>query len=384
MRSIIAALTAVLALSLLGGCSSLTATSPVPAAPKAATSLVASLTPRPGVRYYQPGVHAAGETSVGVGILRYHSISAARGEWLLTSYQGNALLAADVRPLAVLAIEPRFEVGLHRLDGQYITVEGPVVSARNGVPRIGATALCQVSDMFPRDTNVISKPGFYNHPMGMNLVIGWMGETTSGVTTLYDRSPDSTQAPRAIARVIGAQRPDLRDRVMDADVFVIRNGPVPLVEVIGGSAYEPYFRMTEVGSSPEWTRMERAGIKDLPRGRVRVVGTYMSREIGSRDATRPGIAVGDLAGGALYPAAPGYGAFVYLDDPNGLVPKTTDAESSYVGAEGKLTKTGGGFRLAVDRAQTSPFPRRANPDGNHPANIAIPGDVPFQRRGSVP
>jgi hypothetical protein len=351
MRSIIAALTSVLVLSLLGGCSSRVATSPVPAVRKTAASLITSLTPRPGIRYYQQGVHAAGETSVGVGILRYRSLDATRGEWLLTSYEGNTLLAADVRPFAVVAVEPRFEAVLHRLDGQNVAVEGPVVSARNGVSRIGATALRQVSDMFPRDTNVISRPGFYNDPMGMNLVIGWTGETTNGVTTLYDRAPDSTQTPRAIARVIGAQRPGPQDRVMDAEVFVIKSGPVPLVEVVDGSSWSPRFYTTQVGSPPEWTRMECAGVKDRPNSRTRVVGELVREPRGPR-ADRLCLSV---------PAAPwgirhvlGERARVVLDDPNGLV--AAGLRYGIFAAEGKLTPYGYIYRLKVEKFEDVPQP----------------------------
>jgi hypothetical protein len=326
---------------------------PRPAVPQ---SLVTTLTPRDGVPYYRSGVYAASDTSVAVGILRYRSVSATQGAWILASREtttGYAVLAADVQPFAILLGVRGFDAKLGHLDGQYVAAEGSAAPARSGVTSVSARAVSLVSDMFPTATSKFTKPGLYTRPDGSQVALGWTGKTVAGVTTLYDRPPEGTATAIPIVQVTRAWSPgDTKTPVMEAEGHVIGKGAIPLLKPFryGVSYMRDFSGELRIGMPVSLLGVECAGIKDRPNGRTRVVGELDRDPRGPR-ADRLGLSV---------PAAPwgismiGERAHVVLDDPNGLVPAAL--RYGIFAAEGKLTPDGYIHRLEVEKFEAVPQP----------------------------
>jgi hypothetical protein len=315
------------------------------------------MAPRDGIPYYRSGIYAASGTSVAVGVLRYRSVSATQGTWLLASREtsaGYALLAADVHPFAILVGVRGFDPKLALLDGQYVAAEGSTAATQDGLMPFNVRTVSLVSDMFPTATNEFGKPGLYTLLDSSQIALGWAGQTVGGITTLYDRSSDATGPARAIVRVEYIGKTDRRFPVWTAKGHLIEKGPVPLLKPFRyGVSFGPDFSFSgtlTVGMPAGLRSVECAGIKDRPNGRTRVVGELDRDPRGPR-ADRLGLSV---------PAAPwgismiGERAHVVLDDPNGLVPAAL--RYGIFAAEGKLTPYGYIYRLKVEKFEAVPTP----------------------------
>lgn len=313
--------------------------------------VVRRLTPREGVHYFEEGVHAAAETSVAVGVLRYRSITATDGTWILISKESPAVLAAEARPFAALTGSPGFDKDFWPLDGQYVAVEGSVTGESDRVTEMRVEALSLVSDIFPMKTDTICTPGLFDKPDGSKLVIGWVGESSDTLTTLYDAPPDATatSSPQAIATVRHDKQEHFDLPVMRADVFVVEDGDPPLVQAIdGGVGYSSAIGWQYLSARRQWLGMERAGVKDLPGGRARVVGVAVRRDWATGRPIPVGIGITE----PWYPGLFGYRMLVTLSGPAGLDPNA----EGYVVAEGTLTKTGEGYVLEADDLQRIEVP----------------------------
>lgn len=310
------------------------------------------LTPRDGVRYSEPGVYAAGDTSVAVGVLRYRAESDTAGTWILASRDDPGVLAADMRPVATVTGAPGFDSEFWPLDGQYVAIEGTAAVKIGQVTQVGAHDLSLVSDIFYSDTNEYTAPGLYNLPNGSLYVRGWIGdETSETVTTLYDRSPDATGPPdpRPVARVLYEKRDHASYLTFgSAEVFMVEEGSPPVVEAIHGLGYSPGpgFHMT-IGMPAAWRSVERAGVKDLPGGRTRVVGVVWHDYSTPREPGTVLLAVNE----PWYRGLGGYRMLISMDSTLGVA-----SESGYIAVEGTLHKSAAGYDLEADRLERIPTP----------------------------
>lgn len=330
---------------------------PARAASDASPPVVRRLTPREGVHYFNVGVHAAAETSVGVGVLRYRSTTATQGTWMLVPRRGTASPAGDTRPFATLTGIPGFDKDFWPLDGQYVAVEGSVVAVSGRVSQLRVEALCCVSDIFPMKTDEFSAPGLYDQPDGSKLVIGWVGERSGTLTTLYDAPTEGTGtvSPRPIARVKHAKQKRSGRPVMEADVYVVQDGDPPLVRAIEGRVtYLSAIGWRDASERRQWLDLERAGVKDLPGGKTRVVGVVDRRYLGEERSIPVAITVTE-------PWYPGIrGVLGYLQTVTLARPERLDqAADGYVAAEGILKKDPGGgygYTLETDELQQIEIP----------------------------
>lgn len=324
------------------------------------------LTPREGVHYFNEGVQAAQETSVAIGVLRYRATSKTEGTWLVVSRESPAVLASEARPLATLTGDAGFDKDFWPLDGQYVAAEGPVLSASGRVRHLRVEALCRVSDMFPPPPDVIDSAGLYHMLDGSMRAVGWIGEASETVTTLYDRPPDAAglPRPRPIARVMHEKQDNTFSlKVMDADVYLYRKEDPPLVRAIGGHAgYSSGIGRQWMGRRRQWLGMERAGVKDLPGGRTRVVGVIVREDYATRRPIPVGIGIAEPRDDIYISFS--YRMLVTLTGPAALA--VPDAE--YVAAEGLLEKTEQGYTLEAEDVRPIPTPaeRAAVPPKNLP------------------
>lgn len=315
-------------------------------------SVVRELTPREGVHYFEEGVHAAAETSVGVGVLRYRSSTTTEGTWVLVSRESPAVLAGEASPFVTLMGDAGFDEDFWPLDGQYVAVEGPVVGVDGRVTQMDVDGLSLVSDIFPADSNEYTTPGLYDRPDGSKLALGWIGEASDTLTTLYDGPQDASDssARRPIARVMHDRQEHTEYlEFMQADVFVVEEGDPPLVQAIDGRVgyLSGMGRMT-VGMPVAWRGVERTGVKDLPGGKTRVVGVVV-RNDGFTGRPIPA-AIGITE--PWYPGILSYRMLITLAGPAVPDPNV----EGYVAAEGTLKKTGEGYVLEAEELQQMEVP----------------------------
>lgn len=317
-----------------------------------AESVVASLTPLPGVAYYESGMHESDETSVATGILRFRADSDTEGVWLLAERGSTMVRASDVIPFAILEGEPGFDSELWPLDGEYVAAEGTVASNDDGVARLEVTGLSRVSDMFDWNPRAHDEPGLHFTPDGQMIASGWVGGTVNGVTTLLDRSPAVATA-KPIVRVSKTGKgpgPGFFSAVVDQVGF----GEVPLAKVVGGGSWRP---APYGGDSfvAEALRIEGPGVKDLLGGRHRVVGVVHSVEPSFENTS--GLTIELTEPYSRWTFTLMHVRQIVLEDPSGVIDLDEDERRSIVFAavEGVLSR--GGQRMIVDGFEVIPTSR---------------------------
>ncbi len=347
-------LTCVLCAAMIAGCTSSASDTPGSDLPTV-DSVLTDLSPREGVVYYEAGVYAAQDTSVGVGILRYIAESDTLGAWVLANRETSMGLASEVTPFARLVGDPGFDSDFWPLDGQYVAAEGSVSVADRGVIDgdlydISVEGLSRVSDIFPGD-QPLWEPGLHYLSDGSPTVWGWTDETVNGVMTLLDRGPDADGEAQPIAVVMNAGKGAPRNMVYYSKCIVLENGPVPVVSPRGHSDWAA----PPVGHSFEnrtWRNVETLGVKDLVGGRHRIVGWLDADE---DSGVAPGQVRVEPRPMALLRSEGPAPKSITLDDPDGLIDLNSfDAGSYYVGVEGVLSEDQ--ERLVVDRFEVIPTP----------------------------
>jgi len=322
--------------ALLAACAPATTETEPEATIPLADSVVVSLTPRDGVRYYESGIQSSADTSVAIGILRYRADNKTEGSWLLTSREDTAVLAADVVPFAKLAGEPGFDVDLWPLDGQYVAAEGSAMDSTGDVVTFDVESLSLVADIFPTESNIYTVPGIYHLPNGQPFVLAWVGDTVNGTTTLQDRSPDADGEPIVIATIPKAGKGPPVGVFFHANCEVTSDEPAPSIRITDGDGYSPDDSgELHIGMPAEWQYVERAGIKDLPDGRTRVVGSLIGGGQAGNDPTELSIGVSEP-----WPMTiTHYRWTLELDDPDSTIDVSADELIGplYVAVEGVLS-----------------------------------------------
>jgi len=307
-------------------------------------SVLVPLPRRDGVLYYESGIHETTQTSVAVGTLSYRADSESKGSWLLFTRGDPVDADKGPEPFATLVGGAGFDSELWPLDGQYVAAEGSVIGTEGAYTGFEVDGLSLVADIFPTTTNEYSDPGLYYLPDGQPFIFAWVGGTTDGTTTLQDQPPGSDTPANVIALIRKAGKGPPAGVFFEARCAIVETDPVPVVAILDGGGYSPGKPMgMQVGRPAEWEHIERAGVKDRPDGRTRVVGLLMGGEM--RRDPEADLEVWISEPWPMYPISPS--AVIALDDPDGLidVPESELNGHQYVGVEGVL---GPRDRLLVD------------------------------------
>lgn len=284
----------------------------------------------------RPGLHTLADgRTLAVGTLHYRDVDG--GYWAVEPDLSSAW--AVPRPLATFTDTSSIGVDLKPLDGQYVLIEGTASAAKPPSMTVDAFRLVvDVVDPYP--SSVFPVSGLYTLERGQLLALGWLDHRGTALLEGWVITDEPAKSGEPAGKVIV----EITDLTKDDEPLLRSGWHIEMQGVLAGTApLGPAFEQFDIfGASPpgvdpgafgtgtpvDWRHTERPGLKDLPGGRKRLVGTFyfngptkglsdvrvncspewqigLSTDWGTIDLTRVESSLPSTLTGAVYAAAEG-------------------------------------------------------------------------------